>query len=120
MHFYLLHIVGGAGATMYFKQGDSACVREPWHHAGRVRPRHATSNAGLNVRLCARWPDWASGPETATLPDRRTILVFDEPLLIWYYSGPARDYESRLRVGCGESYMLAGWHPSGAVCGRTR
>ena len=51
MHFDLLHIVGGAGATMYLKQGDSACVSERWYHAGRVRAHLGTSNAGLNVRL---------------------------------------------------------------------
>ena len=83
MHFDVVHIVGGAGATMYLKQGDSACVSEPRHHAGRVAPHHVTSNAGLNVILCTRWPDSASGPETATLPDRRTILVFGDSLLIW-------------------------------------
>ena len=51
MHFPLLHIVGGAGAMMYLKQGDSACVNERWYHAGRVRAHLGTSNAGLNVRL---------------------------------------------------------------------
>ena len=51
IHFDLLHIVGGGGAAMYLKQGDSASVSERWYHAGRVRAHLGTSNAGLNVRL---------------------------------------------------------------------
>jgi len=51
MHFDFLHIVGGTGATMYLKQGDSACVNERGYHAGRVRSHLGTINAGLNVRL---------------------------------------------------------------------
>ena len=51
MHFDLLHIVCGAGATTCLKQGDSARVSERWYHAGRVMAHLGTINAGLNVRL---------------------------------------------------------------------